>query len=57
MNEVEMVLDIAKTLAPELLELAQYAANDSRDPGYELKLAMRLIRKATDAQAQQQLTR
>lgn len=50
-----LVLGIAKEVAPELLAIARYASGEVRDPDEELRLAMALIRKATDARARREI--
>ncbi len=55
LDDVGTVLGIAKDVAPELLEIARYVRGESRDPDQELRLAMALIRKASDEQAKREI--
>jgi hypothetical protein len=55
MNEVKTVLELAAALAPELIELARYAAGDTRDEATDQRLALAIIRKAFDERARREI--
>ncbi len=55
MSAVTDVLEIAKDVAPVLLEIAEYVRGDKRDQAEEDRLGRALIRRAFDARAEREI--